>query len=74
VDSRQLGRGEIPEAEDHKNTLFRAACSKEDMKDSAENMVSGAIGFTIAGALLFYLLRSEVKAAFAKAAMLTRLC
>jgi hypothetical protein len=33
------------------------------------DLVRGAIGFTIAGALLFYLLRSEVRAAFAKAAM-----
>ena len=29
------------------------------------DVVRGAIGFTIAGALLFYLLRSEVRAAFA---------
>ena len=33
------------------------------------DLVRGAIGFTIAGALLFYLLRSEVRVAFAKAAM-----
>lgn len=33
------------------------------------DLVRGAICFTIAGALLFYLLRSEVRAAFAKAAM-----
>ena len=33
------------------------------------DLVRGAIGFTIAGALLFYLLRSEVRAAFAEAAM-----
>jgi hypothetical protein len=33
------------------------------------DLVRGAIGFTIAGALLFYLLRSGVRAAFAKAAM-----
>jgi len=32
------------------------------------DVVRGAIGFAIAGALLFYLLRSEVRAAFAKAA------
>ena len=29
------------------------------------DVVRGAIGFTIAGALLFYILRSEVRAAFA---------
>lgn len=29
------------------------------------DIVRGAIGFTIAGALLFYLLRSDVRAAFA---------
>lgn len=33
------------------------------------DVVNGAIGFTIAGGLLFYLLRSEVRAAFASGNM-----
>jgi hypothetical protein len=33
------------------------------------DVVKGAIGFTIAGGLLFYLLRSEVRAAFASGDM-----